>query len=155
MTLIESLAALIEFELANYERLCGLKRKPQGELDRIENVLKQVFEHAEPGTHLAAHSKVHLRLSELYETARDRHWTPFEALHGYFNAHRYGTVARKFVLQDDAQRYWPKDGVTMLPSDVKDAMIFPSKVAAEAKQAEIFGRNKNGPRHWKVVEVEG
>lgn len=153
MSTTEALTRLVEFELACYERLCGLKKKPAGELDRIESVLKPIFEAADTAKALQAGSKPHLRLSELFETAKQRHWSAFEALHGYFNAHRHGTVARKFVLQDDAQRYWPKRGVTMLPSDVKDAMIFPSKVAAETKRAEIFGRSKNGPRHWKVKEI--
>lgn len=56
-----------------------------------------------------------------------------------------------YVLQDDAKRFWPREGVTMLPSKVEDAQVFTTRAAAEIKRREIHARNPKGPFPWVVI----
>jgi hypothetical protein len=44
--LIEAHANLLEFTLASYEALCGLKKQPKMELQRHETAIKEAFERA-------------------------------------------------------------------------------------------------------------
>ena len=44
--LVESHANLLEFTLASYEALCGLKKQPKMELQRHETAIKEAFERA-------------------------------------------------------------------------------------------------------------
>lgn len=91
----DALARLVEFELASYERLCGLKKKPTGEINRIESVLQPLFRDPEVAGTLAAvvsgpgAENIHTRLHGVIANCKPNGWSPFQALHKFFLDHRH------------------------------------------------------------------
>lgn len=59
-----------------------------------------------------------------------------------------------YVLRNDAGQFWPREGISMLPSSFVDAEVYSTRREALTKKAQIHARNPKGPFPWTVVAVE-
>jgi len=62
-------------------------------------------------------------------------------------------MTTRYCVMDDANRYWPRKGLTMLAYSPADAQMWESRAEAESKVTEIHKRAPKGPFPWRVHEL--